>query len=216
MGKRILVADGSETIISVCRKLLVEHGYEVACFKMELKALEELKRAEYDLAVIATTTQNVNGQFIIRELRQDRAKEKLPVLMLLGSSELVDTQELFDLAPSDTLNKPFSPQELLNRIDKNTARLGESETGNSRQKSWISKVFLSDDAKSFEKKISDATDKIFLSMLSTATDNESDRRAAATGQVLILPKISMIWSRFRRRRKLKLNPRTTMTGLSAK
>ncbi len=166
MGKRILVADASETIVSVCRRLLGQHGYEVMLFQDGTRALEELKRSQYDLAVIATTTQNVSGQFIVRELRKDAAKAKLPVLMLLGSSELLDTQELFDLTPSDTLNKPFSPQELLQRIERVLKLTTETEL-ESEENMDIESI-LSDDANSLEKKISDATDKIFLDMLSTA------------------------------------------------
>jgi DNA-binding response OmpR family regulator len=172
LGKKILVADGSETIISVCRKLLGQHGYEVTLFQDGTKALEELKRSEYDLAVIATTTQNVNGQFIIRELRKDRAKEKLPVLMLLGSSELLDTQELFDLAPSDTLNKPFSPMELLQRIE--SILKAPDQQAPAPEDDLDIESILTDDSKSFEKKITDATDKLFLNMLTTSQRNESD------------------------------------------
>ena len=174
MGKRILVADASETIISVCRKLLGQHGYEVTLFQDGTRALEELKRSHYDLAVIATTTQTVSGQFIIRELRLDAAKAKLPILMLLGSSELLDTQELFDLGPNDTLNKPFSPQELLHHIEGILKITGEP-TGEPGEDMDIESI-LGDDAKSFEKKIADTTDKLFLDMLSTthAQDDGSD------------------------------------------
>jgi two-component system, OmpR family, response regulator len=175
LGKRILVADASETIISVCRKLLGQHGYEVTLFQDGTRALEELKRSDYDLAVIATTTQNVSGQFIIRELRLDAAKAKLPILMLLGSSELLDTQELFDLGPNDTLNKPFSPQELLHRIEGILKTTGET-TGEPEEDMDIESI-LSDDAKSFEKKIADATDKIFLDMLSTTNDRDDESDA---------------------------------------
>lgn len=175
VGKRILVADASETIISVCRKLLGQHGYEVTLFQDGTRALEELKRSDYDLAVIATTTQNVSGQFILRELRKDPAKAKQPVLLLLGSSELVDTKELFDLAPNDTLNKPFSPQDLLQRIEGILKAENQSEEESENEEMDIESI-LSDDSKSFEKKISDATDKIFLDMLSTAQRDEGAPR----------------------------------------
>ena len=61
MGKRILVADASETIISVCRKLLGQHGYEVTLFQDGTRALEELKRSDYDLAVIADAIWSTKG-----------------------------------------------------------------------------------------------------------------------------------------------------------
>ncbi len=170
--KRILVADASETIIAVCRKLLTQHGYDANLFQDGTKALEELKRGDYELAVIATSTQNVSGYFIVQELRKDRGKAQLPILMLLGSSELLDTKELVQVAPNDTLSKPFSPQELLFKIDKLLKNTVEGEaTEDSKDENDIESI-LTDDDNSFEKKISSATDKIFLSMLKQSTSEQ--------------------------------------------
>ena len=173
MRKRIVIADASDTIISVCKKLLAQNNYEAVLFQDGTKALEELKRTDCDLAVIATTTLSVTGYFIVKELRRDRAKRKIPILMLLGSSELLDTKELVDAAPDDTLSKPFSPQELLFKMQKLLKLPVSSQTAS--DDSDIESV-LNDDDKSFEKKISSATDKIFLSALAQgATPSREDK-----------------------------------------
>ncbi|MGB5105284.1 MAG: response regulator [Candidatus Zixiibacteriota bacterium] len=171
--KKILVADASETIIAVCRKLLTQNGYDVTLFQDGTKALEELKRAEYDLAVIATSTQTCSGYFIVEELKKDRVKAQMPILMLLGSSELLDTRELVQIAPNETLSKPFSPQELLFKIDK-LFKIGA--TGASDEPANDIESLLADDENSFEKKISSATDKIFLSMLKQSTTDQPKKR----------------------------------------
>jgi DNA-binding response OmpR family regulator len=173
--KRILVADASETIIAVCRKMLTQHGYEASLFQDGTKALEELKRSHYDLAVIATTTQSVDGYFIIRELRKSPAKAKLPVLMLLGSSELLDTGDLVELAPNDTLNKPFSPQELLAKINN---LLAKSEPDEETAGDGLDiESILTEEGDTFEKKIASATDKIFLGVLAqNAADASQENR----------------------------------------
>ncbi len=173
--KKILVADASETILAVCRKLLTQHGYDVTLFQDGTKALEELKRADYDLAVIATSTQSVTGYFIVQELKKDRSKAQMPILMLLGSSELLDTRDLVQVSPNETLSKPFSPPELLFRIDKllSIGATGEAESG--EPDNDIESI-LSDDENSFEKKISSATDKIFLSMLKQSTSDQPENK----------------------------------------
>lgn len=173
--KKILVADASETIIAVCRKLLTQHGYDVTLFQDGTKALEELKRADYDLAVIATSTQSVTGYFIVQELKKDRVKAQMPILMLLGSSELLDTRELVQVSPNETLSKPFSPQELLFKIDK-LFKVGAAGSEESEESENDIESILSDDENSFEKKISSATDKIFLSMLKQSTDQPESKR----------------------------------------
>lgn len=172
--KKILVADASDTIIAVCRKLLTQHGYDATLIQDGTKALEELKRADYDLAVIATTVQNVSGYFIVQELKKDRAKAQIPILMLLGGSELLDTKELVQVSPNDTLSKPFSPQELLFKIDK-LLKSGVAGSEPAEAQTDIESI-LSDDTNSFEKKISSATDKIFLSMLKQSTEEPAAGR----------------------------------------
>lgn len=172
--KRILVVDASETIVAVCQKMLAQQAYDSTVFQDGTRALEELKRSDYDLAVIATATQNVSGYFIVKELRKSRSKLKMPVLMLLGSSELLDTRELVDVAPDDTLSKPFSPQELLNKINDLLAK-SESETDHPSDDLGIESI-LNDDANSFERKISSATDKIFLGILAQSAAEPADNR----------------------------------------
>lgn len=173
--KKVLVADASETIIAVCRKLLTQHGFDVTLFQDGTKALEELKRADYDLAVIATATQTVSGYFIVAELKKDRVKAQIPILMLLGSSELLDTKELVQVAPDETLSKPFSPQELLFKIDK-LIKLGAAGESESNEPDNDIESILNDDENSFERKISSATDKIFLSMLKQNTNDAPEQK----------------------------------------
>lgn len=173
--KKILVADASETIIAVCRKLLTQHGYEVNLFQDGTKALEELKRTDYDLAVIATATQTVTGYFIVEELKKDRVKAQMPILMLLGSSELLDTKELVQISPNETLSKPFSPQELLFKIDR-LIKLGSNDNQSQQEPDNDIESLLADDENSFEKKISSATDKIFLSMLKQSTNDPPENK----------------------------------------
>lgn len=173
--KKIVVADGSETIIAVCRKLLTQNGYDVTLFQDGTKALEELKRADYDLAVIATTTTTCTGYFIVQELKKDRVKAQIPILMLLGSSELLDTRELVQVSPNETLSKPFSPQELLFKIDK-LFKIGTAGASSADEAANDIESILADDENSFEKKISSATDKIFLSMLKQSTTDQPEKR----------------------------------------
>jgi len=155
--RKILVVDSSETILTVCRTMLTRQGYEISVFQDGTEALAELKRSDYDLAIIATSTENVPGHFIVQELRKDPFRGKTPVLMLLGSSELMDARELLDVGPDDTLNKPFSPQELLFAVQKLMESISlDVAAGDDIDLESI----LTDDTESLDKKVSNVTDKI--------------------------------------------------------
>jgi CheY-like chemotaxis protein len=117
MRKRVLVAESSDTILDVCRSLLTERGYEPRLFRSGEVALSELGERDYDLVVVATELDQLNGYELVAKLRQQDTTKGLPVLMLVGSSELMDPNELANVHPDATVTKPFSPQEFLHKID---------------------------------------------------------------------------------------------------
>jgi CheY-like chemotaxis protein len=117
MRKRILVTDASETILEICRATLTGRGYEAVSCTDGKEALRELQQGGYDLAVVATETYTLPGYQLVSDLRRLQETKALPILMLIGSSELLEPDELFDAGPDSTLTKPFSPQELLHKID---------------------------------------------------------------------------------------------------
>lgn len=117
MRKRILVTDASETVLDVCRGALTGRGYTALCHNDGSSALREATQGDCDLAVIATETAGMAGYELVGKLRQTDETKRMPILMLIGSSELLEPDELLDAGPDATLTKPFAPQELLHKVD---------------------------------------------------------------------------------------------------
>ncbi len=179
MRKKILVADSSETILNVCRHHLTQRGYQVTLFQDGNTALAELRVSPYDLAIIATETGGLRGHDLLSRLRRDPNKAKLPVLMLLGSAELVDTEELFAVEPNATLNKPFSPEELLHQVEALLSPLPATEAEKRGDELAVENVLADDDGE-IDQDISRASEKAFTSLLS----EKNDSRPAATDSQL--------------------------------
>ncbi|MFH2056394.1 MAG: response regulator [bacterium] len=117
MRKRILVTDASEAVLDVCRGALTGRGYTAVCHSDGHAALREAVQGNCDLAVVATETAGMPGYELVGKLRQTDETKNLPILMLIGSSELLEPEELLNAGPDATLTKPFAPQELLHRVD---------------------------------------------------------------------------------------------------
>lgn len=172
MRKKILVLDSSETIRNVCSNLLTQQGYEPALYERGDEALAEMRRTEFDLAIVATDTEGMSGHEVIAEMRKEKAGKRLPVLMLIGSAELMDTNELFSAEPDMTLNKPFSPQELMLKVDQLLTRPPESES-ESRDDDFDIEQILTEERYGIDKELDDAAEQAFLGLLS-AKDSDSD------------------------------------------
>ncbi len=69
---------------------------------------------EYDLVICDYLLPKLNGQLVVKEIRQ--SKRDLPIIMLTVKSELDTKLNLFNLGIDDYLTKPFLFEELLAHI----------------------------------------------------------------------------------------------------
>lgn len=176
MRKKILVLDISETIRNVCRNLLTRAGYETLLFHVGEEALAELKAGEAELAIIATEAEGMSGHQVVTELRKEKSGRDLPVLMLIGSAELVDTGDLMNVEPDATLNKPFSPEELLHKVDRLLHRPKEADTSGAGDDLDIEQLLAEEKKSGVEGMMEDNDDRAFLGLI---TENDEAGESAA-------------------------------------
>jgi twitching motility two-component system response regulator PilG len=176
MRKKILVLDSSETIRKVCGNLLTQQGYEPVLHERGEGALAEMRKTEFDLAIVATDTEGMSGHEVVTEMRKEKGGKRLPVLLLIGSAELMDTNELFSAEPDMTLNKPFSPQELMMKVDQLLAQPQESEKKPQDDEYDIEQI-LSEDRYGIDKELDDAAEQAFLGLLADSDSDTDDSDA---------------------------------------
>lgn len=117
-GKRILVADDSETITTLLESTLQTHGYEVATAADGIEAYEMGKTGDFDLAVLDQLMPGLLGLEIIEKWREDGVD--LEVIMLSGVDDERTVVESFGVGAVDYVRKPFHLPELLARIRQRT------------------------------------------------------------------------------------------------
>lgn len=111
--KSILVVDDEEKIRTVINIYLKKEGYTVKEAKDGKEALEALQFNEFSLIILDVMMPEVDGWTVCREIRKSSS---VPVIMLTARSAEYDKLFGFDLGVDDYITKPFSPKEMVARI----------------------------------------------------------------------------------------------------
>ncbi len=115
---KILVADDSATIRGVAESLLRQNGFEVISSSDGSKALAMVKSQKPDLIFLDHYMPGKNGLSICQELKSDPLLKKIPVVMLLGASEMKESNKFLSAGASDCLFKPFVPKDFIEKARK--------------------------------------------------------------------------------------------------
>lgn len=127
MGSRILVVEDEADLAELVAFNLKQAGHVVATASSGATALAEIRRQRPDLVVLDVMLPDITGLEVCRRLRRDESTARLPVLMLTAKGEEVDRVVGFEVGADDYVLKPFSPRELLLRIEAILRRMGGQE-----------------------------------------------------------------------------------------
>ncbi len=113
MSKTILVVDDDPTIRDVLERYLRREGLAVRTAADGPSALQEVRSHKPDLVVLDLMLPGIDGWEICRRLR---AESTLPILMLTARGEEYERILGLGLGADDYVTKPFSPGEVVARI----------------------------------------------------------------------------------------------------
>ncbi len=111
---KILIVDDEEKIREVIREYAEFNGYEVAEAENGMEALGLCKLKDYDLIVMDIMMPKLDGFSACKEIRKIK---DVPVIMLSARGEEYDKLFGFELGIDDYIVKPFSPKELMARVN---------------------------------------------------------------------------------------------------
>lgn len=69
-----------------------------------------------DLAILDVTMPKVDGLDVVRKIRENEATRRMPVILLSAGVQERNVARGFEAGANDYMKKPFSPQELLARV----------------------------------------------------------------------------------------------------
>ena len=128
MSERILIVDDEPDIVELLEYNLTQAGYVVVKAGDGASAIAEVRRQRPDLVLLDLMLPDISGTEVCRRLRKDAGTEGLPIVMITARSEEIDRVVGFELGADDYITKPFSPRELVLRVQAVLRRAKPKET----------------------------------------------------------------------------------------
>ncbi|MGN8913629.1 response regulator transcription factor [Anaerofustis butyriciformans] len=111
---RILIVDDEPKIAELINKYATFEGYDTVEVNDGMKAIEICKNEDFDIIVMDIMMPELDGFSAVREIRKVK---DTPVIMLSARGEEYDRIHGFEVGADDYVVKPFSPKELMMRIE---------------------------------------------------------------------------------------------------
>jgi two-component system phosphate regulon response regulator PhoB len=113
---RILIIEDERDIADLIGFNLQRAGFEVIKSHDGLEGTEVALRERPDLILLDLMLPGRDGYAVFRELRRDARTANTPVIMLTARAQTEDRIQGLEAGADDYLTKPFSPKELMLRV----------------------------------------------------------------------------------------------------
>lgn len=123
-GRSIVVIEDEDAIRDVVAYNLERAGYRVAVAADGRAGLELVRATSPELVLLDLMLPELDGIEVCRALRADPTTSMIPVIMLTALGEETDVIDGLEVGADDYVTKPFSPRELVARVNAMLRRSG--------------------------------------------------------------------------------------------
>ena len=112
--QKILIIEDEPKIVEVIKSYLENSGFVVSYAYNGRDALRIFDAKQPDLVILDLMLPDITGEEICRKLRQ---KSRVPIIMLTAKAEEENILEGLGIGADDYITKPFSPKQLIARVN---------------------------------------------------------------------------------------------------
>ena len=124
---KILIVDDEMMIREVLREYVEFEGNEAFEAADGMEAVRLCRDNDYDVVLMDIMMPHLDGFSAVKEIKKTK---DVPVIMLSARGEEYDKLFAFELGVDDYVTKPFSPKEVMARINAVTKRRQSKPSGN--------------------------------------------------------------------------------------
>jgi len=133
--KRILCIEDELEMIDLIRLILGRRGFDVKGATGGMEGLRMVRQEIPDLVLLDLMMPDLDGWEVYQQMKADEKTRNIPVIVVTAKAQNIDRVLGMHIAKvDDYITKPFSPQELLNSVEKvlNNS-MGAANTGGGAQ-----------------------------------------------------------------------------------
>jgi CheY-like chemotaxis protein/HEAT repeat protein len=109
---KVFAVDDSKMILNIYRGILHSLGCESELFEFPAEALQAVRSAPPDFIFTDLNMPHINGIELIREVRRQFDKARLPIVMVTTQNETQDNDAALEAGVNAILHKPFTAEDL--------------------------------------------------------------------------------------------------------
>jgi two-component system, OmpR family, response regulator VicR len=117
--KRILCIEDEPEMIDLIRLILGRRGFEVLGASGGKAGLQEVREQLPDLVLLDLMMPDMDGWEVYQQMKAEDSTRSIPVIVVTAKAQSIDKVLGLHIAKvDDYIAKPFSPQDLLNSVEK--------------------------------------------------------------------------------------------------
>lgn len=125
--KKILVVDDEPDVTDLVAYHLKAKGFQVETLNDATASISKARSYQPNLVILDIMMPHLSGIQVCRILRADPKLAKVPIVFLTAKAEAPDRIEGLESGADDYLSKPFSPKELVLRVESILRRVSSTQ-----------------------------------------------------------------------------------------
>ncbi len=117
--KSILCIEDEPEMIDLIRLILGRRGFEIKGADGGVEGLKMIRQEPPDLILLDLMMPDMDGWEVYQQMKADEKTKNIPVIVVTAKAQSIDKVLGLHIAKvDDYITKPFSPQDLMNSVDK--------------------------------------------------------------------------------------------------
>jgi two-component system, OmpR family, response regulator VicR len=118
-SRRIVYIEDEPEMIDLVRLILTRKGYEVIGANGGREGLDKVRQDLPDLILLDLMMPDMDGWDVYQQIKAEDMTKDIPVIVVTAKAQSIDKVLGLHIAKvDDYISKPFSPQELVDSVEK--------------------------------------------------------------------------------------------------
>ena len=122
MNKKLFLADDDKSFHRIISRVFAGTNWEVSAAADGLSALEQITASPPDVILLDLNMPLLGGRELLARLRRDARLATIPVIIVSGDDSPQEKATEFGLGADDFISKPFTPLDLVSRVESASRR----------------------------------------------------------------------------------------------
>lgn len=133
MVKKVLVVDDEPMLLEAVEAYLIKSGYQVFTASDGNEAMQQFYTVKPDMVLLDLMLPCLSGEEVCKAIRRE---SRIPIIMLTAKVQEDEKISGLNLGADDYITKPFSPRELVARVNSLFRRCGQGIMPLFTEMSW--------------------------------------------------------------------------------